>query len=253
MSYKLKRVMSLMIAVFVAFGMMVVGTGEANAASAKVVTYVSGRVLDEEGMSLENHIYVGEEGYAGAYDARTDKEVIINSVTVSDKSIAKVRKSVYKFDGRTYRDFFVIGKKPGKVKVTFKYNIKGKKKVTTKSKYVTVHEYPNPIKSVTVNGINKKMTKDRWFWYSQKYKKAKTSVKVKVVPAEGWKIKKVNGNLSYIKNKSYKNKTVKSAKSKVTKGSKISYPKKYTDLYLNVEMVGPNGQKFVYTVDLYRL
>lgn len=250
MSHNLKKFASLMLAFFVAFGMMAAGTGEASAASGKVVVYVSGHVI-EDGMDLDNHIYVGEKGYAGAYHTTNyDKVVVVKNVTVSNKAVAKVVKSTYKMDGKTYKDFFVLGKKPGKTKVSIKYKYNGN--VKTKKVTVTVVEYPKPIKSLTVNGIKKKITKDRYLWYDQKYKKSKTTAKIKLVPADGWKIKRVNGDITYIKDNDYKTKRIKSPKSKITKGTTISFPKKYRDLHIHVEMVRQDGKEFHYEISLYR-
>ena len=243
MSYKIKRVMSLAIAVFVAFGMMAFGTGEANAASSKVKVYVYG-------MNQENHIYVGEKGYAGAYDTKSDKMPIIKSVKVADKTIAKVKKETYKYNGKKYKEYYVIGKKAGKTKVSIKYKFKGK--TATKSKIVTVHEYPNAIQSITINGKNVPLTGEKAFRYEKKYSKKKTKVNVKVVPAPGWKVIDTYGEVYTVNGKSVKQSSIKKAKTKVKKGSDISFAKKYKNCWLNVQMTNRNGDMFSYEINLYR-
>lgn len=239
MSYKLKRVMSMMIAMFVAFSMMVVGTGEVNAASGKMVVYI--------GSHAEGELYVGESGYVGAYNAKTLKEGKIKSVTVSNKTVAKVHKETYSADGKKYTNTYVVGKKPGKTKVTIKYKYNGN--VKTKKLNVEIKAYPNAIKGVVINGKTKKITADRKFYFSQKYKK--TSAKVKVIPADGWKITNVFGNTNYWKGDQYKSANIKGAKAKVKKGSKIKFAKKYEMLSLYVTLE-KGGEKFDYNIDLWR-
>ena len=243
MNNKVKRVMSLMIAVFVAFGMMAFGTAEANAASGKVKVVVQGQTTD-------NKIFVGEEGYAYAYNQKNGENATVKSVKVTNKAIAKVKKDTYKYNGKKYTNYLVVGKKPGKTKVSIKYKYKGK--TSTKKVTLTVKEYPNAIQSLSINGKNITISGDKQFKYIKKYSKKKTKATVKLVPAEGWKISYVWGDTGYFKNNAYKSSVIKNAKTKVKKGTAITYPKKHTDLWLMINLENSSGDSFSYNVELYR-
>ena len=243
MSYKLKRAVSLMIAVLVAFGMMTFGTGEANAASGKVKVIVKSQDLD-------NTIYVREEGCVCAYNPKKDDFAIVKAVKITDKSIARVKRTTYKYKGKKYKEYYVVGKKSGKTKLSVKYKYKGK--TSTKKLTVTVKEYPNAIQSITINGKNVPLTGEKAFRYEKKYSKKKTKVNVKVVPAKGWKIIDTNGELYTVTGKSVKKTGIKKAITKVKKGSDISYSKEYKNCWLNVQMTNENGDMFSYEIDLYR-
>ena len=242
MSLKLKRFMSLAIAFFVAFGMLVVGTGEASAASGKVKVDIYGYDSGK--------IYVYQEAMVDAWHTKSTKPVTVKSVKVSNKSIVKLKKHTYKFEGKKYKYYTVTGKKPGKVKVTVKYSFKGK--TATKKKYVTVTEYPNMIQSLTVNGKNISFKGKHAFNYNAKYSKSKTKVNIKLAPADGWTIDDVYANKHYMKNKKDKYVEIKSAKSKITNGKDISFTKKYDNLFIGITLKSPEGKYVSYYISLYR-
>jgi len=244
MSYKLKRIMSLMIAVFVAFGLLAAGTGEASAASAKVKVEINNQI------DKTNHIYAGEKAYVSAYATKGTKVPTVKSVKVSNKSVAKVKINTIKAGGKKYKEFFVVGKKPGKTKVTVKYKYKGK--VKKKTITATVEEYPNPLASLMVSGKSIKLSGDTGFAYDAKYKK--TKVNIKAAAAEGWEITEVFGHTDNGKygTKKYKFADIKKAKSKVKKGSTISFPKKYKYLYMDINLENDEGDTVFYEIILHR-
>lgn len=238
MSLKLKKALSLMIAIFVAFSMMAVGTSEASAATAKVKVSVNNQI------DKNNHIYVGEKAYVVAYATRGTKPVTIKKITVSDKTIAKVMIKTFKVDGKKYKEYYVLGKKPGKTKVTVKYKYNGK--VKYKKINVTVEAYPNPLQSLEVNGKNVPLSGVTSFIYEAKCKK--TKVKIKAVPSEGWEIIDAMGDISYPKNKPTKYSNIKKVKSKVKKGTVISFPKKYKNMYVSFTMENEEGVAIFYEI-----
>ncbi len=243
MSYKLKRAVSLMIAVLVAFGMMTFGTGEANAASGKVKVIVKSQDLD-------NTIYVGEEGCVCAYNPKKGDFAIVKAVIITDKSIARVKRTTYKYKGKKYKEYYVVGKKSGKTKLSVKYKYKGK--TSTKKLTVTVKEYPNAIQSLTINGKDQSLTGENAFRYTKKYSKKNTKASIKMIPAEGWKISYAYGEIGYPKGKTYKSNVIKKMATKIKKGTEISYPKKYTDMWITVTLENKKGDLFSYSIGLYR-
>lgn len=239
---KKKFIRRISVLLTLALMLTVVAPVPAMAASGKVAVYVSSN-------SAENQVYVGEEGYVGAYYTKSGKSVPLKSVTSSDKSILKVKK--YKYwdaKGKKYTGYNVVGKSIGNVTVTIKYKVNGK--VKTKKKTITVKAYPNAIQSLKVNGKTVKLTGDKKFYYSKKYKK--TSAKVKVTPAEGWKVRNVYGDLAKYTKNSAKTKRIKGAKKVVISGKKVKFAKKYNNLSYYIELVNDNGETFSYNVNLWR-
>lgn len=243
MSTKLNRLMALMIAFFVAFGMIVAGAVEAGAESddTQVLVY---------GQNGTNKIYVGEEGLVGVVTSETDENVPIKGVTVSNKNIAKVKKIIEKFEGEKYTYYYVVGKKTGKVTVRIKYKLNGV--TSTKKVKVTVKKAPKMIKSLKVNGKKVKLSGTKAFKYRVKCKKSKTKVNVKIVPAEGWKVLAAYGDKSYEKNNKYHSVPIANMKKKIKNGSNISFAKKYTALLVDVVLQKDGGNTIRYTVEFYR-
>lgn len=245
MSIKLKKLMSLMIAVFVAFSMMVIGTDEASAASAKVKVYINNQI------EKTNHIYVGEQTYVTAYATKGDKYPTIKKVKVADKSVAKVKIKKNKYNGKIFREYYVVGKKPGKTKVSVRYKFKGKTK--TKNLTVTVREYPNPLASLTINGKNIPLAGDTGFLYEAKCKK--TKVRIKAVAAEGWEITSVDSYTVYGKSNKVKDlnfKNIKKAKNKIKNGKVITFPKKHRNMTTCIYLENEEGDSVFYEVLLNR-
>ena len=238
-SIKMQRITSVLIALVMAISVFAVSAQDVNAASKWMV-----EVWSRAG---ENAIYVGDDsGYVSVYNTKSGKPGSIKSVVSSNSSIVKVKKYTYRIKGKKYKGYDFKGLKEGTATLTIKYKI-GKKNKTAK-RTVTVKPYPNAIKSVQINGKNISLTGKNKFYYFKKYKKK--SVKVKVVPADGWKVVDVFGSTYNMS----KTKKIKSAKSKVLNGSKTSFAKKWKGLGYTVFLENANNpeESFYYTIDLYR-
>ena len=112
-------------------------------------------------------------------------------------------------------------------------------------KTITVKKYPNQIKSLKVNGKAVKVSENKYFLDS---KTGKTSVKIKMALKKGWKIKNVE---AYAYTKNYTEKKISATKKAISKGSAISFPKKYRELHVTVNM--SKGKDVVsYTFYFYR-
>ncbi len=230
-----QRVMSLAITVIVAFGMLVFGTGEASAYG--VTSSVRGSATP-----VMDQIYVGEEGQIVLEDA-TDV-MNINSVTLSDPSMAKVRKEYgWKHRGGKHYLYYLKGKKPGEVTLSINYKVKGK--IKTINNTVTIVDYPNPIKSIKINGKKVSLKGSKRYQYISKCSKRKTSITIKVVPEKGWKIIKASGE-KFKKRDVFEPVNISKLKSKIKKGKAISFTKKYKALDANVLLEGPDKTKFYY-------
>lgn len=231
---KFARVLSLTLSVFVAVGMLVVFTEKPEASS-------------KYQYSISNPLHVGEEGWADAYVYPSGKPLSAKSLTSSNKKVLKAKKSWYYNENHkkvTY--YYMIGVAPGTSKVTFKYKLpNGKVKTTVKN--VTVLAYPEQIENLSINGKNIKITKDNRYFYNAKCKKKSAAIAMKL--KEGWKIDSASGWL--YSSKSGKEKKVKGVKSLVKNGKKISFPKGYSTLSVNLHMT--NGVENInYNISLYR-
>ena len=231
---KFARVLSLTLSVFVAVGMLVVFTEKPEAKSSYQVV-------------ISSPIHVGEEGWADAYISPSGKTLTAKSLKSSNKKVLKVKKSwYYNENHRKVTYYYMIGMEPGTSKVTFKYKLPNGK-VKTKVKTVKVLAYPEQIESLSINGKNIKITKDNRYFYNAKCKKTSAVVAMKL--KEGWKIDSASGWL--YSSKSGKEKKVKGVKSLVKNGKKISFPKGYNTLSVNLHMT--NGVDYInYNISLYR-
>lgn len=218
---RLQRLASLALSMFVALSMMAVSTGGAYAAS----TW-------ECPIGHDGALYQDEYTGVWVYNTNTGKSAKVTSVKSNNSKVAKVYKNTYKDEnGKKQVSFTVQGKKPGKAKLTVKFKSGGKTKTIKKN--ISVKKYPNQIKSLKINGKKVKIKGDRKFYYSKsKYKK--TSAKIKMQLQKGWKITHVYGNYSNYKNGKYGK--ISGVKKKITSGKKINFPKKWTDMYIYVEM-----------------
>ena len=165
----------------------------------------------------------------------------ITSVKSSKKSVIKVIKHTDKDSrGNKYTMFWLEAKKAGKATITVKYKTPSGKTGTLK-KTIRVKKYPKPVKSLKVNGKTVKVSDNKYFFFQ---KTSKKSVKVKMTPKKGWKIMSVNA-VAFTKNDNTKKISVK--KTQIKNGKAISFPKKYKELNLDVEMT--NGKDTItYTV-----
>lgn len=238
-----KKIMSLMMTFFVAFGMIAFSTGEVSAASSKIKVNVYGQ-------AGTNKVYVGERGSVevSEHKGTVIESLPIKSVKVSSSSMAKVKSKMTTGEyGEKYRAYYVIAKKPGKVKISVKYKYKGK--IKTRKKTITAVAAPDTVQSLEFNGSSKKVTGEQAFRYSASCKK--TKVNIKLTPSEGWEIFEVYGIKSYKKGKTEKTVWVDIAKSKITDGKSISFQKKYDKMTISVTL--SKGSKTIeYEIYLHR-
>ena len=214
------RITAMLLAVFVAFGMICFNTGEVNAKSSWYV-------------ALPDTMYVGMEGYSvdvGKYNESTGettwaKKII--SVKSSNKSVLKVKTE--KWDNNKY--FNLKCKKAGKAKLTVKYK-KPDGSTSTVKKTIKVKKYPNQIKSLKVNGKKVKVSENKYQYFKSNNKKS--SVKIKMALKKGWKISYVS--VRAYNSKTDKSKDIKVSKSAVKNGKAIKIPKSYTGLDINIGM-----------------
>ena len=219
---KVTRAFSLMLAVFVAFGMICFGTGEASAASSWEMIVGD---IQYAGNPIPNSVEVT--------DWENNEFATVTSAKSSNSKVVKITKE--KWDGETHYSMYF--KKVGKAKITVKYKTPAGKtgKIT---KTVKVLKYPDPIKSIKVNGKAIKVSDNKFMYNLEKYKK--TSAKIKITPASGWKITNVSATASNWSNG--KTKTIKVSKSTFTKGKSFSVPKGYDCVDINISL--EKGDKY---------
>ncbi len=203
MKERFKKSLSLVLSTVLAFGMIAVGTFNANAAS------------DNWKLSYAGDFWAGSASDISLYtDSGNYSEDIIWAKS-SNKSVAKFSKGI---DVDTYI-YSLECKKAGKTKLTIKFrDSKGKERTFTKT--IKVKKYPKEFKSLKVNGktIN---TNKKKFEYFGKTSKTKVSVKAKL--KKGWKIRSIDARL-YDQN--WEESKLKVTKKMLSKGSSIKFPKK---------------------------
>ena len=193
-----------------------------------------------------NRVYVG----VGYYDSENDKsyEGKITSVTSSNKKVVKVIKDTYLNEkGKKAAIYHLKYVKAGTAEITVKYTRPNGKKAVIK-KTLQIKKYPNMIKSLKVNGKTVKVSKNK-FQYSVTKVKKKTSAKIKMATRNGWKVREVTADY-YGKGKTYKYKEL--STSVVTKGTAISFPKKFNYMIIYVYMENESGDQVTYEVDIFR-
>lgn len=227
----LTRISAILLAVFVAFSMLCVFTGEADAASGPV--------------KLDKKTYwVGEESWGSAPVLPTGNnwDAVDNAKLVSVKSSkSSVLKAVK--DGNDLYGYYLMPKKAGKSKITVKYKLKGK--TYTMSRTYSVKKYPNPIKALKLNGKTIKTSKNKFSLNTDGYKK--TSAKIKITPNSGWKI--TLAYITLVKGDINKLKEIKPSVFK--KGGSIKIPSGYNG-YIFINLENSKGETFNYGVRFFR-
>ncbi|MBQ6440345.1 MAG: hypothetical protein IJJ06_09525 [Mogibacterium sp.] len=198
----------------------------------------------------DNSYYAGvKDAYLGVgyYDSAKDKSYDgkLTSVTSSNTSVVSVSKlSAYDEKGKKIKIFRLNYKKAGTAKLTVKYTRPNGKKATI-TKTLVIKKYPNMIKSLKVNGKTVKISKNKLRYTVKAFKN--TSAAIKMATKNGWRI--TEATIDYY-GKTYKYKELK--KSVVTKGSKISIPKKYDHAIVYIYMYDKNDNRIVYEIDFFR-
>lgn len=220
MKFNFKKILSLVLAAFVAFGTLGLGTLGANAAS------------EDWRIGIDSSIWTGTSYYINVYDMNsTDPATSIGTVTnatSSNNGVFKISKDNFDNGGAS---FFVDPVKSGTAKLTVNFTT-STDETKTLSKNIVVKKYPKHIKSLRVNGKKVSTVKNK-FYYSKKVSKSKTSVKVKMALKKGWKITKVEA--TYFTKKGTP-KDFKVSKSAIKKGKAIKFGKKYKEMNIYVQM-----------------
>lgn len=119
------------------------------------------------------------------------EEIVIDNYPAKAKvvSVKSSKPGVIKVvgKGKDLGDHLLELKKPGKSKITVKYKVG--KKTTTLSAVYTVKKYPNPYKSIQVNGEDLDIKNNPFFTRKNGYKESTATIKVN--PKSGWKIKEI--------------------------------------------------------------
>ena len=124
-------------------------------------------------------LWAGCEYYMPVMIAFFPQNAKITSITSSNSKVIKpVLNSSAAYDN------YLIPKKAGKSKITVKYKVGSKTKKVSAT--YTVKKYPKAYSSITVNGKKINVKKKKYYYDVEGYKK--TSAKVNVKPAKGWKI-----------------------------------------------------------------
>jgi hypothetical protein len=230
MKFKFRKILSLVLAAFVAFGMLGVGTLAVNAETENWV------------LNTEDSIWEGANAWFDVYDEGNDAPGGITSVTSGNTGVLSIEKEVY--DGVT--EYRGLGVAPGTAQVTVNFTTpSGQTKSLTKN--IVVKAYPKEIKSLKVNGKKVNTSKNKFF-YNKKVSKSKGSVKIKMALKKGWKITNIYADRSTNGDKYTQFKVKKSA---LKNGKAIKFGKKYKYMWINVTM--KKGNDIIqYTFDFYR-
>ena len=202
----------------------------------------------EAGAGNDGTIWQGQYTGAWVYNKKTGKDAKITSVKSSNSRV-KVERNTWKDeDGKNQTSYSLLGKKPGKAKLTIKY--KAGSKTRTIKKTVNVKKYPNQIKSLKINGKTIKTKGDRRYFYNTNGRRyTKTSAKIQMKLKKGWRISFIEGN--YFNYKTGKDGRISNIRSKVTGGKTIKFPKKWTSMHIYVVMEKGNDT-IDYNIDLWR-
>ena len=216
MKGRIKRTIALALSAMLAFTMIAAGTFAVSAA--------------DDNWKIGLFGFPGEywEGYDGdlyLYSDKVDYDEDIISAKSSNVSVAKITKGI---DVDTYL-YHIEFKKAGKTKLTVKFRTPEGEKKTVKQT-ITVKKYPDPFKSLKINGKKVKISKNKFRYYG-KISKNKKTVSIKAELNKGWKIRKIEAR-RYDRN--WKESKLKITKKMLTKGSSISFPKKYESLEATV-------------------
>ena len=230
MKINFRKILSLALAAFVAFGTLGVGTLGVNATT------------EDWFLDVTETAWTGSSYWIGVYDTVSGDNGTITSATSSNTAVFDIAK--FGYDGGV--DYNIDPKAAGTATLTVNFTTpSGEAK--TLSKNVVVKAYPKEIKSLKVNG--KKVNTNKYkFFYNKKMSKSKTSVKIKMALKKGWKITNIYADRSTNGDKYTQFKVKKSA---LKNGKAMKFGKKYKYMWINVTM--KKGNDIIqYTFDFYR-
>lgn len=217
--FNFRKILSLALAAFVAFGTFAVGAVGVNAAT------------EDWYIDIDDSIWAGTSYWIGVYDRNSNDPATsfgtVTSATSSNNGVFKISKDTY--DNGVSFNVEPVAKGTATLTVNFT-TPSGEAK--TVSKNIVVKKYPKQIKSLKVNGKKVSTSKNKFF-YSKKLSKSKTSAKIKMALKKGWKITKVEA--TYFTKKGTP-KDFKVSKSAIKKGKAIKFGKKYKEMNIYVQM-----------------
>lgn len=233
MKRSLAKALSVLLALVVAIGIS--GSFTLQAAAADYFIF------------LDETLYTGVETGFGASENVMNRIV---SVRTSNSKVAKIEIAKGSKKSNIF-SYTVVPKKTGKVTIKVRYKNKaGEIKVKTFKR--RVKPYPNMVKKLTVNGkaVTVSKSANAVNYYKDGFGKKKTSAKIALKPASGWKVDSVYGYL--YRYDPWKSKEITVTKKMVTGRDTISFPKKYNDLDVHITLINEKGATIEYNVEFVR-
>ena len=193
-------------------------------------------------INAPDKMWAGDGGYWVEIDGAT-----VESVKSSNTAVLVAKKG-YSYDENNVKTpyYYLNAKKAGKATITVDYSTPDGE-TGTLEKIITVSKYPNHIKSLKVDGKTVKISKNKYD-YSKKAGKNTKSFKIKMALKNGWKIGSIE---AYKYKKDDTRKKMKVTKTMLSKGSVISFEKKYQSCYVTVYMY-KGSDEISYSISLYR-
>ena len=227
--FNFRKILSLALAAFVAFGMLAVGTVGVNA--------------EAEDWRIEtsydtDYVWAGDSSWFDVYDWGNQENGKITSATSSNNSV---------FSVDTYEDYgFINGLAVGTATLNVNFTTPAGE-TKSLSKNIVVKKYPKEIKSLKVNG--KKVNTSKYkFFYDKKMSKSKTKATIKMALKKGWKITDIYADRSKNGDKWTQFKV---SKSTLLKGKAIKFSKKYK--YMSIRVTLKKGNDIIwYSFNFYR-
>ena len=217
----LSRYLSLLLAVVVALGLVCFNAGDVMAQSDWTIG--SSDVLWKGADSQWVNVWKGNQN------------ATVTKVSSSNTKVIAIEKFKEKNEkGKTQTFYYIAPKSTGKATITVSFTTPGGKKLKAK-KTIRVKKYPNEITSLKVNGKKVNLSENKFRYDKGKITASKVKIALKL--KKGWKIENAYGNCW---NMSGSDKEIKNAKSLVSKGSEIKFPKKYSEFEILIEMT--NGK-----------
>lgn len=206
---------------------------------------VKGSIPVAEGgyeISAPDRMWAGESGYGVEIEGAA-----VESVKSSNKAVLVAKRGFFYDENDVKTPFYYLtAKKAGKATITVKYSDPDGK-TGTLEKSIKVKKYPNPIKSLKVNGKKVTVSKNKYMYSKGNFKSTKAIVKVTL--NKGWKIA---DTWAYGYTKSGKTVKIKITKKMLTKGTVIKkLLKKYQTIDIGFTMI-KGDDDISYNINLYR-